>query len=286
MASISNRLRRGGNGIWHVDSEESEEQISYPDAVRLSYARVEDSSYWFAHRNHCIISVVRRHAPEGPIIDIGGGNGAVALALKRVGLPVIVVEPGAAAAQVARIRGLSVICGTFSALAIPDAAISAAGLFDVLEHVGNEVELLRDILRTLTASGVLYITVPALPCLWSYEDKYVGHFRRYTVHRARRVLSQAGFSVTFATYLFSPLVLPVLLFRSIPSLFGLIPNGDRELDEVHSLPSNLIGRWVNRLLSWEEARIARGASVPIGSSILLVARKACNAEHKRLSRMI
>jgi SAM-dependent methyltransferase len=271
MASISNRLRRGENGIWHVDSEE---QISYPDAVRLSYARIEDTSYWFAHRNCCIIPVVRRHAPQGPIIDIGGGNGAVALALQRAGLPIIVVEPSAAAAQIARMRGLSVICGTFSALAIPDRAISAAGLFDVLEHVGNEVGLLRDILRALTPNGVLYITVPALPWLWSYEDKYAGHFRRYTVGRIWRVLSLAGFSVAFATYLFSPLVLPIFLLRSIPSLFGLIPSRDRELDEVHSLPSNLIGRWVNRLLSWEEASIARSASVPLGSSILVVARKA------------
>jgi SAM-dependent methyltransferase len=207
-------------------------------------------------------------------MDIGGGNGAVALALQRAGLPVIVVEPSEAAAQIARMRGLSVICGTFSSLAIPDAEISATGLFDVLEHVGNEVELLRDIQKALTASGVLYITVPALPCLWSYEDKYVGHFRRYTVHRMRRVLSLAGFNVAFATYLFSPLVLPILLFRSIPSLFGLIRSRDRELGEVHSLPSNLIGRWVNRLLSWEEVRIARGASIPVGSTILLVARKA------------
>jgi hypothetical protein len=82
-----------------------------------------------------------------------------------------------------------------------------------------------------------------------------------------RVLSLAGFSVAFATYLFSPLVLPIFLLRSIPGR-------DRELDEVHSLPSNLIGRWVNRLLSWEEARIARSASVPLGSSFLVVARKA------------
>jgi SAM-dependent methyltransferase len=270
MASISNRLRRGENGIWHADTEE---RISYPDTVRLSYANIEDSSYWFAHRNRCIISVVRRHAPQGPIIDIGGGNGAVALALQRAGLPVLVVEPSETAAQIARMRGLSVIHGTFSSLSIPDTAISAAGLFDVLEHVENEKEILRDILRALTASGVLYITVPALPCLWSYEDKYVGHFRRYTVHRVRRVLSLAGFSVEFATYLFSPLALPILLFRSVPSLFGLIPSRHRELNEMHTLPSNLIGRWINRLLTWEEARIARGASIPVGSSILLVARK-------------
>ena len=271
VTSISDRLRRGENDVWYVDGEE---QISYPDDVRLSYARIEGSSYWFAHRNRCIISVVRRYAPQGPIVDIGGGNGAVALALQRAGLPVIVVEPSAAAAQIARARGLSVIRGTFSRLAIPDGTISAAGLFDVLEHIGNEVEFLRDILRALRANGVLYITVPALPGLWSYEDKYAGHFRRYTVHRVRRVLSLAGFSVAFATYLFSPLVLPIVLFRSIPSVFGLIPRRDRELAEIHSLPANLIGRWVNRLLSWEEARIDRGGSVPVGSSILLVARKA------------
>jgi SAM-dependent methyltransferase len=270
IASLCGELDREEDGIWSVRSREP---VHYPDEVRTGYAEIESTSFWFIHRNRCIVSVVRRFAPNGPILDIGGGNGAVALALRRAGYPVIVVEPGRTGAQVARARGLPVIRATFSSLGIADGALMAAGLFDVLEHIEDQAKALAGVCRALAAGGWLYLTVPALACLWSSEDNAVGHFRRYTVGSVQRALSETGFSVAFASYLFSPLVLPILVRRSLPSLFGRIGGRPPKVDEDHRLPDNAIGWCVGRVLAWEATRIERGADVPVGSSVVVAARK-------------
>jgi hypothetical protein len=42
---------------------------------------LEDSSFWFAHRNACLLAVLRQFPTIGPFFDVGGGNGFVAAAL-------------------------------------------------------------------------------------------------------------------------------------------------------------------------------------------------------------
>lgn len=49
-------------------------RISYPEGGHAVCREVEDSSFWFAHRNRCIVAAVERMPPCGPILDIGGGG--------------------------------------------------------------------------------------------------------------------------------------------------------------------------------------------------------------------
>jgi hypothetical protein len=51
---------------------------------------VEDSSYWFGHRNARIVELVRQFPPNGLIFDIGGGNGFVAKGLEEAGFATVV----------------------------------------------------------------------------------------------------------------------------------------------------------------------------------------------------
>src|SRR5262245_63526886 len=60
----------------------------------------------FRSRNACITAALARERIQGPLLDIGGGNGAVAQALERSHLEVILLEPGAGGARNARRRGL------------------------------------------------------------------------------------------------------------------------------------------------------------------------------------
>jgi SAM-dependent methyltransferase len=270
IASLSSQLNRGAEGFW---TSEITEEVSYPEDVRSSCAAIEVSSFWFAHRNRCIISLVRRFAPQDPILDIGGGNGAVSLALQRAGFPAIVVEPGPGGVSVARSRGLPVIQAAFSSLQIADGTMAAAGLFDVIEHIEDELGILVGLHRALADGGWLYLTVPAFAWLWSNEDNDAGHFRRYTIRAARRALINAGFEVAFASYMFGPLVLPVFLFRSAPSLFGHLRGRKRGIEIDHTLPDNALGQFIGRLLEAEASRIEKGQTIPFGSSVLLAARK-------------
>src|SRR4051812_46797202 len=65
------------------------------DAHELCF-ELEDASFWFGHRNRCIVELLRRHPPAGPLLDVGGGNGFVSQGLRAAGFDAIVLEPGAA----------------------------------------------------------------------------------------------------------------------------------------------------------------------------------------------
>ena len=65
---------------------------------------IEENSFWFGHRNNCIIEMIKNYPPtrNSPIFDVGGGNGFVAKGLLDAGLEVVLVEPGPAGRQLMR----------------------------------------------------------------------------------------------------------------------------------------------------------------------------------------
>jgi hypothetical protein len=80
-------------GVWRGRGTEP---VSYPAAGNNACFALEDSSFWFAHRNACLLAVLRQFPAIGPFFDIGCGNGFVAAVLQSGGgVPVVLVEPGA-----------------------------------------------------------------------------------------------------------------------------------------------------------------------------------------------
>jgi hypothetical protein len=105
IEALSPSLRLHEDGIWYGPRTEP---LSYPADANDACFDLEDDSFWFQHRNRCIVSVVRRFLPqEGPIFDIGGGNGFVSAGLEDAGFDVVLVEPGPAGAANAKKRGIA-----------------------------------------------------------------------------------------------------------------------------------------------------------------------------------
>jgi SAM-dependent methyltransferase len=69
------------------------------------------------------------------------------------------------------------------------------GLFDVVEHVEDDRELLRRATALVSPGGWVLLTVPADPRLWSSLDTYAGHYRRYTRHMMVDLLTAANLRV-------------------------------------------------------------------------------------------
>jgi SAM-dependent methyltransferase len=200
------------------------ERISYPEEGNEACFEVEDRSFWFRHRNACIVEMVRIFPPrgKGPIFDVGGGNGFVAKGLMDAGWDVVLVEPGPSGASNAKKRGVEhVVCGTTHSAGFQAGSLPAIGVFDVVEHIEDDLGFLRHLWDLLEPGGMLYLTVPAYNFLWSHEDVDAGHFRRYSLRQIEQKLVHACFEMTHSTYIFQWLVVPVGLFRVLPYRLGL-----------------------------------------------------------------
>jgi SAM-dependent methyltransferase len=87
-------------------------------------------------------------------------------------------------------------------------AYDVVTLLDVLEHVEDDVALLREAGGRLEEDGLMLITAPAFPMLFGGHDRSLGHLRRYTASGLRTALEEAGLRPIASGYLFS-LLLPL-----------------------------------------------------------------------------
>ena len=253
----------------------TDREVSYPSSAHATLGRIEADSYWFNHRNDLISTVVQRFPSRGPMLDVGGGNGYVGLGLQGADVAVVVVEPGAQGVATALDRGLPVIEAAFHHLDIPADSLPAAGLFDVLEHIEDDRAALASLYDSIEPGGMLYISVPARSALWSAEDDFAGHYRRYSLPHLKDIISAAGFTVEYGTYFFGVLTVPVFLMRSIPSRLGASSkmNDPAAIERQHTMPTGVLGGVFRRSFARELTTIGRGGVVRTGTSCLVAARK-------------
>ncbi|MEI6534071.1 MAG: class I SAM-dependent methyltransferase [Verrucomicrobiaceae bacterium] len=257
------------DGLWRPAVVSS---VSYPEDGNETCLQVEDGSYWFAHRNRCILAAMQHFPPQGTVYDIGGGNGFVAQGMQNAGHDVVLVEPGSGARNAVRRGVKKVIWATLADAGLQAQSMPAAGAFDVVEHIEDDVGFLNVIKDGLEPGGRFYCTVPASSLLWSDEDVHAGHYRRYTRSSLARAMEKAGMEVEYVTQMFAWLVLPVLALRMLP--FRIRGSRKANLSTVqsdHRLPAMLDGL-VGRLHEWELSRIKAAKSVFPGTSLLCVAR--------------
>lgn len=273
LREIAPNLERGSEGWW---KSRAVSDVSYPEEGNSLCFLIEDSSFWFAHRNRCILEAMKLFPPPGTLFDVGGGNGYVARAIQHSGLEVVLVEPGLEGVRNAVERGIrEVVQATLEDAGVLAETLPAVGLFDVVEHIRDDQSFLAGIHRLLMPGGRVYVTVPAYQWLWSDEDTLAGHARRYTAGALQRVLDRAGYTVEFATYFFGFLPLPILLRRVLPYRLG-VRSKKLSVDSVrsdHEPGHPLVGRILEMLSRRELSRIGRGRTVRMGGSCLAVARK-------------
>lgn len=248
-------------------------KVSYPEEGSSRCFALEAESFWFVHRNRCITALMRRVPPEGLLWDVGGGNGFVSRALLDAGFQVALLEPFPEAARNAIQRGVpTVVCSTLEDAGFRSHCLDAAGLFDVLEHIEDDGAFLDRLHRSLRPGGRLYLTVPAHAWLWSSNDRFSGHFRRYTARRLASLLETHGFRIEHCTYFFQPLVVPIFVFRSLPSRLGLRRGSSSDKVRAEHVPSPGRGAaMLARLLEREARRIQEGRRQSVGASLLVAA---------------
>lgn len=270
---ISTGLRLGEDGIY---VSRASQPVSYSETGHADCYQVEDSSFWFRHRNRCIASVVANHRYTGPLLDLGGGNGYVSQRLAADGNEVLLLEPGPLGARNARLRrGLPhVACATVEDAGFRPGSFGAIGMFDVIEHIEADRQFLESITPLLAPGGKLYLTVPCHQWLWSAADVRAGHYRRHDLASLRKLLAGL-FSVDYISYFFRPLVAPQYLLRALPHRLGLGRDrgGVLSARAEHGSGNGIATRLLSKLLDGEARAIAADRSLRHGASAIVAATR-------------
>lgn len=235
--------------------------------------RIEHSYWWFVSRRKLVVRLLRSWLrPAGPlaILDMGCGTGANIMALREFG-EAAGCDIAAAAVAYCRSRGLSGVVQQTDLTRLPfeDNRFDLVTGLDVIEHIGDDLGMMREIRRVLKPGGALFLTVPAYPALWSVHDESMHHKRRYTTRGMKDTLTTAGFRVEHVTHfnlLLLPAILPVRWLRDkLTRSAGTTSDFNLDLHPV----LNTLFQWI----FFSEWAILRFIPLPAGLSLVVLGRK-------------
>ena len=238
-------------------------------------AAIERDHYWFATRREVVRDVLRDAVPdlaERALFDVGCGSGGLVQFLGESGVRLAGacdVYPESLALVRRRVEAPLVLVdeGRFPPLAPGYTLLS---LFDVLEHIDDDIGTLGHLLEILEPGGILVLTVPAHPFLFDEMDEIAHHRRRYRRRELGDKLRSAGFRVLRLTHFMAPLVPLVTLRWLARALPGRSSSLERRRAELRVFP--VLNGLMRAVLQLERPLVRAGA-LPFGSSLIAVAER-------------
>jgi len=241
----------------------------------------EDHHFWFQARNTIVAAAVERATRLLPkayrILEIGCGTGNVLRVLENNAgsSNVIGIDLFSGGFRYARQRTRCSLVQADMYLPPFNISFDVVAMFDVIEHLADDVAALCQAHKLLKTGGKLLITVPAHMNLWSYADDFAGHYRRYERTDLSRLLGTAGFTIDYVTQ-FMALLLPFIwvkrrLLMHIRGKDRTKEAGELFASELRPVPIlNDILRWI---LEKEATFVRLGLRLNFGTSLLAIASK-------------
>src|SRR5687768_74811 len=245
------------------------------DRLLEATRRVEQSHFWwigFRRFFEPLIAAATRGVQGALILDCGCGTGANLRLLGRYGNS-FGFDISQTGLEYARQYGESrVVNASITNVPFETATFHLVTAFDVLYSLSEEQEAcaVDEMFRVLRPGGTLLVNVAALKILRGNHSIFGDEVRRSTRRRLRRVLSRAGFTVERLTYTNASLFPLMLAVRTAQRMTGLATSEEAGTDIV--LPPRPLNAALAAVLRLE-ARALRVVDMPIGSSLLAVARK-------------
>jgi len=234
--------------------------------------KFEQFYWWHVGRRYILNSFLKKFLKDNKnqILEIGCGTGGNLPILKNWGR-VVGLDCSELALKFCRERGFNdLVLGKAENTDFPDKFFDLVVALDVLEHIKDDEQALRESNRVLKEGGYLLATVPAYPFLWSEHDEALSHFRRYSVSDFCDKLQKSGFKIKKISYLVSfvfPLVFGYRILRK-----NFFPKSDKKNNTAYVVLPKFINRFFILLLEIE-AFLLKYFNIPFGTSIICIAQK-------------
>ncbi|WP_417389971.1 class I SAM-dependent methyltransferase [Gimesia sp.] len=227
---------------------------------------LEENYWWHVAKRKLVTEILTNEFPApGSVIEGGIGSARNLLEFSRMGYEVTGFDLMQDSVDYGRSRGLNNLAVHELSQPWPVAPASARAvvLLDVMEHMQDPVQLLKNAAEVLADDGGIIITVPAYPSLFSDWDRKLGHYCRYTKKHFRQNAKEAGLKVKWLTHWNSFTLPAAILSRGADRVLK------RENDETPRFTR--LPRFLNRCLlscAGVERKLIHVTGVPWGLSLV------------------
>jgi 2-polyprenyl-3-methyl-5-hydroxy-6-metoxy-1,4-benzoquinol methylase len=181
--------------------------------------------HWYYRSKQLALDSLLRCVPYTRILDIGAGSAVFSKHLLENGATsAVCVDPAYIS------EGAESYCGKpiHYVRDVEPCDADLVLLMDVLEHVDDDVGLIRESIKGARPGAFVVISVPAFPSLFSAHDRFLDHKRRYRMQTLENVARAGGLNIVSARYFFA-MILPLaatlrLLKKHGPPKSSLVPH--------------------------------------------------------------
>ncbi|RJO75036.1 class I SAM-dependent methyltransferase [Nocardia panacis] len=160
---------------------------------------IAEENYWFRRHEIAYARLLDRCAGKA-VLEAGSGEGYGANMIAEVATEVTGVDydAGAVAHVRARYPRVEMIHGNLAALPLADASVDVVVNFQVIEHLWDQGQFLRECLRVLRPGGELLISTPNRITFSPGRDTPLNpfHTRELNAAELTELLVEAGFRVS------------------------------------------------------------------------------------------
>ena len=171
----------------------------------------DPASHWYYISKGRAIKALLGAKPINRLLDVGAGSGVFSKMLVGEGLAgkATCVDPNYDEEFIGKRQTDAVSFVRRVDQVDADTVI----MIDVIEHVDDDVALIREYLDRAAPGTRVLISVPAFQFLWSSHDDFLEHRRRYTLASLRRSVEAAGLAPLKLRYFFGALFPAVAAVR-------------------------------------------------------------------------
>jgi SAM-dependent methyltransferase len=244
------------------------------------YYRNEREHWWFRARESILRRQMERMISEGRIpsrpriLNIGAATGRSSQWLRELG-DVVSLEYDGDCCRLTRERtGLELVEGTILDLPWESDSFDVVCSFDVIEHVEDDNGAVAEMNRVCRKNGILFVTVPASPLLWSEHDEINHHFRRYRIRELKALFKGCNLLLCsgFNSLLFAPIAVHRVA-RRMADCLRMERNRKLKSDFSRSQFPTFNGL-LETVFRLENIWLSRGIGLPWGVSAMIIARPA------------
>ena len=172
------------------------------DFYENSYVRTNYFSSITIKRYNELLDLFEKYRKTNNLLDVGSGNGFFLEIAKARGWNVYGTELTNQAVKECENKGFQMKKGSLNEVDFKADQFDVITSFEVIEHINNPKEIVKEMHRILRTNGYIYITTPNFNSVLRYRLKsrydvieYPNHLCYYTKKTLRLLFMNAGFSV-------------------------------------------------------------------------------------------